>query len=283
VNAQTTSRQSGIGTEAIPPQRRQDADDPISPELALVDPELARRARARLDSFDQPAPGAPAIGAEPKSSVAPRSDTRATSRRARVVLAAVAVMAGLAGAGFTAAKLTGENSRLFARGSLPGGSVVVRPQETGESTGKSFQRKPATRAQATSAAGGEQTRRSLPRANKANRPGIKQKKRRASSGNPGTPPSSASQVGGPTTPVFSWVAVRGVIFYDFELFRGATRVFTARPRQPRLALPSTWTYGGRRFSRAPGNYRWLVRPVFHANTKTRYGPAIVSAKLVLHR
>ena len=282
MNFQVASHQSGTGTGAIPPQRRHDADDPISPELALVDPELARRARARLDSFDQPAPRAPDVDAEPKSRVAQRSDTKATSRRGRVVLAALAVMTGLAGAGFTAAKLTGEKSRVFARGSLPGGSVVVRPQETSESTGKALQRKPAKRAHAASGAGADRRRRARPGASKANRPGLQQK-RNASSGNPGTPPSSPPQVGGPTTPVFSWVAVRGVTYYDFELFRGAKRVFTARPRQPRLTLPSTWTYGGRHFSRPPGSYRWLVRPVFHANTKTRYGPAIVSAKLVLHR
>jgi hypothetical protein len=282
VNFQVASHQSGTGTGAIPPQRRHDADDPISPELALVDPELARRARAQLDSLGQPASRAPDFDAEPQSRVAPRRDTGATSRRARVVLAAVAVMAGLAGAGFTAAKLTGENSRLFARGSLPGGSVVVRPQETSESTGKAPQRKPATRAHAASGAGADRRRRDRPGTRKASRPGLQQK-RSASSGNAGTPPSSASKVGGPTAPVFSWVAVRGATYYDFELFRGAERVFTGRPRQPRLTLPSTWTYAGRRFSRAPGSYRWLVRPVFHANTKTRYGPAIVSAKLVLPR
>jgi len=259
VNTQAASHQSGPGTGTTPPERGHDADDPISPELALVDPELARRAHARLHSFDQPAPRAPDVDAEPKSRVAPRSDARTTSRRGRVVLAALAVMTGLAGAGFTAAKLTGENSRVFARGSLPATSVVVRPQETRESTGKALRRKPAAQAHATSAAGAEQRRPDR------------------------TPPSGASQVGGPTTPVFSWVAVRGATYYDFELFRGAERVFTARPRQPRLTLPSTWTYAGRRFSRAPGSYRWLVRPVFHANAKTRYGPAIVSAKLVLHR
>ena len=265
----------------MPSRERHDTDDPISPELALVDPELARRARARLDWFDQPVSRAPDVDPEPKSRVAksrvaPRSDTRATSRRGRVVLAALVVMTGLAGAGFTAAKLTGENGPIFARGSLPGGSVAVRPQETRESDGKTLQRKPAARGHAASAA------RADGRANKAGPPSLQQK-RSASPGNPGTPPSSASEVGGPTAPVFSWVAVRGATYYDFELFRGAERVFTARPRQPRLILPSTWTYAGRRFSRAPGSYRWLVRPVFHANTKTRYGPAIVSAKLVLHR
>jgi hypothetical protein len=205
VNSQAASQQSDTGTGAIPPQRRHDANDPISPELALVDPELARRARARLDSFDQPAPRAPEVDAEPKSSVAPRSDTRATSRRGRVLLAALAVMAGLAGAGFTAAKLTGEKGRVFARGSPPGGSVVVRPQETSEGTGKALQRKPATRAHGASAAGAEGRRRG---ANKAGRPSLQQK-RSASPGNPGMPPSSASQVGGPAAPVFSWVAVRG--------------------------------------------------------------------------
>jgi hypothetical protein len=282
VSSQAASHQSGAGTGAITSERRHDADDPISPELALVDPELARRARARLDSFDQPASRAPDVDADPKSRVVPQSNTRATSRRGRVVLAALAVIAGLAGAGFTAAKLTGENSRLFARGSLPGGSVAVRPQETNESTGKALQRKPATRAHAASPAGAERRRRARPGTSKASRPAL-QRKRSAGSGNPGTPPSSASQVGGPSAPVFSWVAVRGASNYDFELFRGAERVFTSRPRQPRLTLPSTWTYGGRSYSRAPGSYRWLVRPVFHANTKTRYGPAIVSAKLVLRR
>jgi hypothetical protein len=282
VNSQAASHQSGAGTGGIPSERRHDADDPISPELALVDPELARRARARLDSFDQPASRAPDVDADPKSRVAPRRDTRPTSRRGRVVVAALAVITGLAGAGFTAAKLTGENSRVFARGSLPGGSVAVRPQETNESTGKALQRKPATRAHAVSPQGAKRGRRARPGTSKAGRPAL-QRKRSAGSGNPGTPPSSASQVGGPSAPVFSWVAVRGASYYDFELFRGAERVFTSRPRQPRLTLPSTWTYGGRRFSRAPGSYRWLVRPVFHANTKTRYGPAIVSAKLVLHR
>jgi hypothetical protein len=279
VNARAASHQSGTG--AIPSERGHDADDPISPELALVDPELARRARARLDSLDQPASRAPDFDGEQKSAVAPRSDTRATSRRGRVVFAALAVMAGLAGAGFTAAKLTGEKSRVLARGSLPGGSVVVRPQETSESTGTALQQKPATRAHAALGAGADR-RRARPGASKASRAGLKEK-RSASSGNAGTPPSSASQVGGPTAPVFSWVAVRGATYYDFELFRGAERVFTGRPREPRLTLPSAWTYAGRRFTRAPGSYRWLVRPVFHANTTTRYGPAIVSAKLVLHR
>jgi hypothetical protein len=282
VSSQAASHQSGAGTGAIPSERRHDSDDPISPELALVDPELARRARARLDSFGQPSSRAPDVDADPKSRVVPQSNTRATSRRGRVVLAALVVITGLAGAGFTAAKLTGENSRVFARGSLPGGSVAVRPQETNESTGKALQRKPATRAHPVSPQGAERGRRARPGTSKAGRPAL-QRKRSAGSGNPGTPPSSASQVGGPSAPVFSWVAVRGASYYDFELFRGAERVFTSRPRQPRLTLPSTWTYGGRRFSRAPGSYRWLVRPVFHANTKTRYGPAIVSAKLVLHR
>jgi hypothetical protein len=280
VNASAGSPQSGIGTPATPSERRNDADDPISPELVLVDPELARRARARLNSLDQPGFRAP-VYADSKSALATRRiDTKATSRPGRVAFAALAVIAGLAGAGFTAAKLTGDNSRLYARGSLSGGSVVVRPQETRESTAKA--RQPATRAHTTATAGAERRRPGRAGTSNANRPGF-QRRRRANSGNPRTPRSGPSQVAAPTTPIFSWVAVRGAAYFDFELFRGSERVFTARPRQPRLTLPSTWTYAGRRYSRAPGSYRWLVRPVFVANRKTRYGPAIVSAKLVLHR
>jgi hypothetical protein len=47
-------------------------------------------------------------------------------------------------------------------------------------------------------------------------------------------------------------------------------------------LTKTWIYEGRRFRRTPGRYRWLVRPIYRTNAGTRFGPAIVSAKLVLH-
>jgi len=136
--------------------------------------------------------------------------------------------------------------------------VVVRPQETSESTGKALQRKAGKassrrvgrgrRPEAAGSAGGKQGQSARP-------PTETKRKLRQPRHAALQPP----QVGGPTTPVFSWVAVRGVTYYDFELFRGAKRVFTARPRQPRLTLPLNVDLRGRHFSRPPGSYRWLVR------------------------
>jgi hypothetical protein len=64
-------------------RERQDGSDPISPELVLVDPELAGRVRASpLEDLAPPAP---------------RATPRLRGRRLRGLLAAAAVGAGLGG------------------------------------------------------------------------------------------------------------------------------------------------------------------------------------------
>lgn len=78
---------------------RSDSDDEllVSPELALVDPELARRARALLPDVEEPSFERPAAERLPEPLPAP-SRERAPRRRRWVLLAAAATAAVVAAA-----------------------------------------------------------------------------------------------------------------------------------------------------------------------------------------
>jgi hypothetical protein len=93
--------------------------EPLSPELALVDPELAERARAQLAEGHSPArPEVPVGPAEPpprRSSApadraTPVEPRRHSRRKLAAVLAAIAVAAGIAGAAAIWARDDGSNS-----------------------------------------------------------------------------------------------------------------------------------------------------------------------------
>jgi hypothetical protein len=73
---------------------------------------------------------------------------------------------------------------------------------------------------------------------------------------------------------FVWPPVSGAAFYRVEFFRGRRKVFEASPTKPRLELPLSWSHGGRRFRLTRGKYRWEVRPAFGARSRPRYGPPV---------
>ena len=68
--------------------------------------------------------------------------------------------------------------------------------------------------------------------------------------------------------------------YEFQLFRGAERVFRARVEQPRLELPQRWRESNRAHTLEPGNYVWYVWPISR-RTNQRVTAAIVRARLVV--
>ena len=78
---------------------------------------------------------------------------------------------------------------------------------------------------------------------------------------------------------FSWPAVPTAA-YEFILLRGQERVFSRRVLTPRLTLPASWTYRGKRQLLRPGMYRWIVLPVRGLNGG-RVGKAVVAARLVV--
>jgi hypothetical protein len=86
-------------------------------------------------------------------------------------------------------------------------------------------------------------------------------------------------------PPLGWAPVASAVGYHVELMRGARRVFAVTTSRAQLALPSTWSYGGRRYRLVPGEYRWYVWPLFRGAEKataTR-GRPIVAATLTVPR
>lgn len=72
---------------------------------------------------------------------------------------------------------------------------------------------------------------------------------------------------------FTWAATAGAAAYEFQLFRGAERIYRARSVQPRLQLQAAPVL-------TPGRYRWYVWPVPPGAVRPA-GAAIVSAALTI--
>ena len=84
---------------------------------------------------------------------------------------------------------------------------------------------------------------------------------------------SAAPDRAPSTRTFVWPPVRAATSYRVEFFRRGRKIFKASPVKPRLELPLRWTYKGRRFRLIAGTYRWRVRPAF-GRSSTRLGKPI---------
>jgi hypothetical protein len=60
---------------------------------------------------------------------------------------------------------------------------------------------------------------------------------------------------------FAWAPVEGASGYRFELFRASSRVFAGETSRPELTLPATWNAAGAQRRLEPGEYRWYVWPL----------------------
>jgi hypothetical protein len=60
---------------------------------------------------------------------------------------------------------------------------------------------------------------------------------------------------------FAWGPTQGASAYHVELFRHNVRIFAADTKQPQLAVPARWQMNGRQQKLSAGEYRWLVWPV----------------------
>jgi hypothetical protein len=75
-------------------------------------------------------------------------------------------------------------------------------------------------------------------------------------------------------PRLVWARVANAAYYNVQLFRGSRKVLSVWPTSNRLALPRTWTFGGRRQVLTPGVYRWYVWPGFGPRSRARYGAVL---------
>lgn len=92
-------------------------------------------------------------------------------------------------------------------------------------------------------------------------------------------PRSAGSVPARSAPVprtFAWAPVNRASGYRFELFRDDSLVLGRDTRAPRLSVPTRWTFGGEEHRLNRGTYRWYVWAIVDGK---RGSSAIVQAAL----
>lgn len=216
---------------------------PVSPELVLVDPDLAERARALLPEAPSVRRTRSRLPAGRAPLPAPSSSSRDWLHRRPLVVALVA------GAAAAASVVT-----WWVAPALRDGEVVPG---TRLPTGATRATVEPPRSSAPSV--------TPPAHSKA------QAARKASS-------APSSEAAGLAPPRFVWPAQPDADGYRVALFRAGQRIFERDVVRPALALPLLWTYDGRSYGLTRGAYRWVVWPL--VGREKQIGAAIVSAQYV---
>jgi hypothetical protein len=229
------------------------ATQPMSPELVLVDPELALWARQRLADHKrvEEAPASPLVRPEARtlevapSFAAPTSVPTSRRPRRRHVLATVS-------SGAACGALL-----LLVGDAVPRDEGRARPDRTDLSPEGAPRRPvPAER-------GGTRPPQPAPE--------------RATPTSPPTPrerPAAAPRR-------FVWVPVAKARYYEIQLFRNRAKILDIRSESAGFTLAPKWTYRGHRYALSRGRYRWVVRPGFGSPSGNRLGGAIVRSSLVV--
>jgi hypothetical protein len=269
--------------------------EPLTPELALVDPELARLARDRLpetpsspgraSSFhddvgdargrpssvshvddsrrlENPPSASSSLAAEGRPRRESTKEERQLSasvrprRRRRVFLGALGVaLAAIAVYAFSPDSTVREKAVNRAPKSVA--SQVGRHTKPQEST------KPTAGATGASAP-------AVPRHSGVL--GVTAQAR-----------GSSRRPGPFSTRVFIWPTVPDATFYRVEFFRRGREVFNALRSTARLDLPGRWVYRGRTYQVLAGTYTWKVSPAFGPRSRLRYGDPIIRSTWVARR
>jgi hypothetical protein len=224
---------------------------PISPELVLVDPDLAAGARAALPDYPWPAP----------VRIEPREPTR---HRRIPVAAAFSFLSFAALVGILGVSLlpTRDQPTFAAEGrralpAAPSTTTGVSPRRAAPS--------PTTEASSQPAA-----------------PESKNPRRKRVGGAQRSPAEKPVPSGGRKLPrfkparTFAWVPQARVAYYQVALFRNGRRFYQTRTRASRLTLP-------RRVRFTAGDYRWTVRPALRVPNGMRLADPIVDSTFRIGR
>ena len=232
----------------------------ISPELVLVDPELAQSARERLatEPFPRFAPRPPAAAASTRARTGDSGRRRSWVRPALAAAFAVGAVGTLAAIAAVATDAPSSLTRWIG-GDARDAARVPDPVEGAVAPGTTIA-PPAATAQGRSTAAPPARPRQTGRANS------QAPRRRAGS----------SSGGGR---VFAWPRAARTHLYVVEFFRGRRKIYREQRSAARLTLPPRWTFRGRRYRLVPGRYRWQVRAYPGAKATPRPGKLIVNAAL----
>jgi len=220
----------------------------VSPELALVDPALAERARTRLAPTDDTLARVDILVEASRMASLARRSMEVPERRASAVVESTRQIP----------RIGQRQSAIFAGGVAAVTLVIallvgVRVDLTG------------------TPAGADTTV-----IHEAPAPSV-----------PGAPPPSASTQPKASRPQretkpapqrFAWAPSPGASGYHIELFRGSSKVFEADTTRPSLTIPAHWVFERKRRILQPGNYRWYVWPL---TSGTRAAKAVVQATLTV--
>jgi hypothetical protein len=228
--------------------------DQVSPELALVDPELARRLRERHDAERASLPTERPVTLRTVAAVHRAPPPARPQRALRIAFGVLALVAVGAVAAVAATprlrEALGLSREHAAAVRADATATPLRTASTGATTAG------ATRTATTPFA---TTRAAAPHA----RPAARRR---------------------PLTPgrrVFAWTSVPKATYYVIDFYRGRRRIYEGRTVEPKLALAARWKFDGRRYALTPGRYRWSVRAGFGRRSARRYGKVLVDAKLVV--